>query len=417
MNESSVPLHENRIINGVLKTGVMVEPQVVKAALARDVAIIVSPERANSSDLWPCIWALAAVLERQFTGTVSIDCGLEQALPAPTPLGARCAFGTAPKTARRIFIGAEAPNETDTLWGDVRGNCLGCDRLVASADPAHPVSCFALAGYLGFAALARAVGIPPYRESFRTDYLHLPLAFAIPPGPLNLSVIGLGHLGQAYLALLYFVFQNIAPTVVLIDRDSFEPPNRATQILLEDPFCWNGVPKHEYLERLVQQWGWHVRGRGTTLEWGWRRPTGDPTLTLLGLDDLDVRRMAIAAGYEWIIDAGLGASFLQPRISWHALPPDSSLARSLFTARHQAQQRLDALEGTPLKQELSKTPGECGWLTFQSITAAAPSMGLAGAAFAITELLNSLAGHRAPVSGRACLWSTMLPTYREPLAV
>src|SRR5262249_47191607 len=87
MNESSVPLHENRIINGVLKTGVMVEPQVVKTALASDFAIVAPPERANSSDLWPCIWALAAVLERQFTGTVSIDCGLEQALSAPTPLG------------------------------------------------------------------------------------------------------------------------------------------------------------------------------------------------------------------------------------------------------------------------------------------------------------------------------------------
>jgi hypothetical protein len=417
MNESSVPLHENRIINGVLKTGVMVDPQVVKTALASDVAIIAPPERANSRDLWPCIWALAAVLERQFTGTVSIDCGLEQALSAPTLLGARCVFGRAPKTARHIFIGAEGPNATDTLWGDVRENCLGCERLVASRDPAHPVSCFALAGYLGFAALARAVGIPPYREAYRTDYLHLPLTSAIPPGPLSLSVIGLGHLGQAYLALLYFVCQNIAPTAVLIDRDSFEPPNRATQILLEETFCWNGVPKHEYLERLVQQWGWHVRGRGTTLEWGWRRPIGDPTLTLLGLDDLDVRRMAIAAGYEWIIDAGLGASFLQPRISWHALPPDNRLARSLFTARRHAQEPLDVLEGTPLKEELSGTPGECGWLTFQSITAAVPSMGLAGAAFAITELLNSLSGNRASVSGRACLWSTILPMNREHLTV
>jgi hypothetical protein len=417
MNESSIPLHENRIINGVLKTGVMAEPQVVKVALASDFAIIAPPERANSSDLWPCIWALAAVLERQFTGMVSIDCGLEQSLPAPTPLGARCAFGRAPKSARRIFIGAEAPNEIDTLWGDVRGNCLGYERLVASGDPAHPVSCFALAGYLGFAALARAVRIPPYREAYRTDNLEVPLTSAIPPGALSLSMVGLGHLGQAYLALLHFTCRNIAPTIVLTDKDSFEPPNRATQILLEDHFRWNGVSKHEYLEHLVQQWGWQVQGRRSTLEWGWKRPIGDPTIALLGLDNLDVRRIAIAAGYEWIIDAGLGASFLQPRVSWHALPRDNTLARSLFAEGPHAQQPLDVLEGTALKQELSETPGQCGWLTFQSITAAAPSMGLVGAAFAVTEILNSLSGHRALVSGRACLWSTMLPTCRELLAV
>jgi hypothetical protein len=42
-------------------------------------------------------------------------------------------------------------------------------------------------------------------------------------------------------------------------------------------------------------------------------------------------------------------------------------------------------------------------------------MGLAGAAFAITELLNSLSGEGVAVSGRACLWSTVLPIDRTAL--
>jgi hypothetical protein len=409
-------MHENRVINGILKTGVIVDPQLVGAALANDFAIVAPANRAGVADLWPCIWALAAVLERQFTGTISIDCGLEVSRPAPLALGPRCIFRKAPTSAHRIILGAAPAHGLPALWGDARGTVLGYERLIQTCDPAHPVTCFALAGYLGFAALARAIGIPAYREAYRTNILKLPLISPVAVGSFAVSMIGLGQLGQAYLALLYFLVQREKgrPTVVLVDKDSFELPNRHTQILLEENSDWNGVPKHDYLERLVRGWGWQVRGKEATLDWGWHRPTGDPGLLILGLDDLEIRRVAIAAGYEWIIDAGLGASFLEPRLSWHALPPNNTLARSLF-ARPRRSTSLEFLDGTPLHRRLAGTPGQCGWLTFQNITAAAPSMGLAGAAFAITELLNSLSGEGVAVSGRACLWSTVLPIDRTAL--
>ena len=386
----------------------------MRSALASDVAIISDPLRAISTDLWPCIWALAANLERQFSGNIIVDCGLTSPLPGPAGLSHRCLFKKTPaKTPLCIYVGVKPPLGSSTLWGDTRGRGITHERLLDSDCPAHPVACFALAGYLGFAALAQAVGIPPYRAAFRTDHLLLPFSETGTQGKMDLSIIGLGQLGQAYLALLYFLSARtgVEPSLVLIDKDTFEPANWHTQILLSEQLDWNGMPKATHLEQHVKTWGWSAQGMNTEITWTWKRPQELPGVALLGLDKLDVRRMAISSGYEWIVDAGVGESFRQPRISWHSLPPDSTLARQVFPDRRR-QESLASLEGTALYQELMDTPGQCGWVTFQSISAAAPAMGVAAAAYAVAELLNVLSARRFPTEGRACLWSTMLPYYR-----
>jgi len=413
-----VETYEHRVVAGVLKSGAILDLAQVSEVLASDVAIVSDPSRAISTDLWPCIWALAAVLERQFSGKIIIDCGLTAPLPGPANLSHRCLFQSVPATTSLcIHVGLQPPFASYALWGDARGERVTNQRLLDGDCAAHPVACFALAGYLGFAALAQAVGIPPYREAFRTDQVHLPLS---DPGRLReieLSIIGLGQLGQAYLALLYFLNARtgLEPSLVLIDKDIFEPPNRHTQVLLSEQQHWNGLQKATYLEQHVKTWGWSVRGVEAKITWTWKRPPQDPGLALLGLDKLEARRMAIAAGYEWIIDAGVGESFRQPRLSWHSVPPDNVLARQLFPDRHR-QESLAALEGTALQRELMDTPGQCGWVTFQSVSAAAPAMGIAAAAYAVTELLNVHSGQRIPTQGRACLWSTMLPYYRAAIA-
>ena len=62
-------LQEDRIINGLLKADIgFLAPEAVRERLSQDVVISVDPKRAVSDDLWPCIWLLAAALERQFTG-------------------------------------------------------------------------------------------------------------------------------------------------------------------------------------------------------------------------------------------------------------------------------------------------------------------------------------------------------------
>jgi hypothetical protein len=392
-------------------------PEEISNLLSTDIDIVADPTRSTMRDLWPCIWALASVLERQFSGKINIDCGLTTPLPAPSSLSERCRFSRASEPAPlRIYLGV-APPSSDAILGDTRGSVIAYDQLLDGTEMANPIACFGLAGYLGFASLARTIGIPTYRTEYCTNRLNLPAR--TPDGDVphvSISMIGLGQLGQAYLALLYFLTRSAkaAPSVVLIDKDFFELPNRHTQVLLNESEDWNGCRKTDYLERHVKRWGWEVKGLTTELTWSWKRPAGDPGLAMLGLDDLDVRRMAIAAGYDWIIDAGLGTSFVQPRLSWHSLPPDNTLARTIFSVPQRAVS-LDFLEGTPLHRQLVETPGQCGWVTFQGVTAAAPSMGIAAAAYAITELLSVLDGSRLPLEGRACLWSPLLPYTRTEI--
>src|ERR1039458_7952689 len=229
-------LHNDRIINGLLKADLgFLSPEELSARLAQDVAIVVDRQRATVEDLWPCIWFLAAVLERQFTGRVVIS-GLPEALPAPIALGPRCDFSSdpKPKCAIMIFLGEMPSAENDvTLVGDARASELSYGHLLNSTAPAHPITGCALAGYLAFAALAHAVGIPPFHEEWREGLLRLPFEGQTEPLP-SFSVLGTGQVGQAFLALAFFLAAGKELSVHLLDKDDFEDYNQRTQILLSE---------------------------------------------------------------------------------------------------------------------------------------------------------------------------------------
>src|SRR5271166_5458515 len=212
-------LQHDRIINGLLKAEIgLITPEEVGARLAQDVAIYVEPTRADARDLWPCVWFLAAALERQFTGRVLISAGLKEALSSPVPLSPRCEFhsGKMPECAITIFVGsAPFASAGITLLGDARGSELSYGRLLNTSESANPITCCALAGYLGFAALASAVGIPAFRDEWREDSRRLPFT-VVPDSVPDFAVLGTGQVGQAFLALNYFLSAGRAVSVHLL---------------------------------------------------------------------------------------------------------------------------------------------------------------------------------------------------------
>jgi hypothetical protein len=410
-------LYEHRIVNGILKSvNTITGPQQAYALLSQDIEIIADAERSNIDDLWPSIWALAGVLCRQFTGRIFIRCGLKEALAAPAELSSDCVFTSNPiPNVLKIGLGIQPGSDDGSqIWGDARGTTISYGHGLTGSQQAHPISCFALAGYLGFAALATAVGIPGNKEDYIVDELVLPFSanesYAHPKD--GLAFLGIGQLGQAYLAALYFMLFGTGgnPNVLLVDKDYFEKANWCTQILLGE-HDWEHKPKTDFLAAVLSQWGWNVTTETTAISWGWKRLAHHPRLALLGFDNFDARRIAIEAGYDWLFEAGIGTSFLSPRITWHSLPPERRMG-FLFPRSENLRPTSVNVQSEFFKTLQENTPGGCGWVTFENISSTAPSMGLVATAFLWAEVLRYLQGDRHPIEGYASLWSPLLPAYR-----
>ncbi len=377
---------------------------------------MVDPARLTSDDLWPCIWALSKVIEKQFTGKIFICAAAgKEDLPSPCALSERVSFvDRLVDTAITFCVGA-SPMSTSSSYivGDARGSSISFGQLLDAETKAHPISGFALAGYLGFAALAVIAGIPQFRNGFIQNQIDLPLVndhnyrFAE-----RLTFIGLGQLGQAYLSLLFFLNKSIDQEIILVDKDPFEGPNYNTQILLDEKRGWENKLKAKYLESMLQKFGWDARGEVAKLEWGWSRPIDHSPKVVVGLDKFETRRIVMSAGYEWMFEAGLGTTFLEPKISWHSMPADSRFSY-LFADRTES--KPSYVPETDLEDELRRTtPGGCGLVTYKDISASAPSMGLVAAAYVWSEILSHQSADK-PVKGNACLWSPLLPSFRTDI--
>jgi hypothetical protein len=410
----------NRTINGLLK-GFKGEktPAVLTELLTRDVEIVVPPERAVFDDLWPAIWGLAAVLERQLFGHVYIRCGLSSPLPAPAPLGPRCLFTSEyHPDALSIPIGLrEVADSQEKLIGDARQGWIAIgETLPGTLSKPSAIECFLLAGYLGFSVLARLVGI----EENRAEYVRPRLRVEHDPRLLQRRIaenpgytcIGLGQLGQAFLALLFFLRGGsfAGQRLVLIDHESFEKENGRTQILLaeQNEILWLNQDKDTYMHELATRLGANASHRKEKIRWQWRKRDTDPGVALVGLDKLDVRRMVMAGGFERLVEAGVGTDLLNPRISWHSVPGEPSLGKVLFP--DPVTPVRTAVSGAWV-DELKATPGQCGWVQFEGISATAPCLGITVVAFAMCE-----AGYEnGTTQGRATLWSPLLPILRSPM--
>jgi len=405
-------LHNDRIINGLLKADIgLADPVEIQTRLAQDVLLVVRAGRSASHDLWPCIWFLASILEREFIGNVFIKCDLTGPLPSPAPLSKRCEFvSNAFKfSGLTVALGADTPSSA--IWGDAKGNTISHGCSLDGDQPASPLACCALAGYLGFETLASAARIPGFHENWRTPNLTLRTVPASPILPKELAVLGTGQIGQAFLCLAFFMYRNDKPLLHLVDRDDCESPNYRSQLLLsESSESWEGRTKVDVIAEVCERWSWKVTREKTDISWGWRNPMGEDAIAFLGFDNMESRRIGVEAGFGRLVECGVGTDFLQPRVSWHSLPPDRERAKQFFNERSRVPR--EAAKSDFLTK-LNETPGQCGRVTFENIDASAPCLGALGTAFAWAELMNFCDGDKSSISGGAYAWSPFQPIQRE----
>lgn len=359
-------------------------------------------------------WAQAALLAvarcgaRMFRGGVFLDDGDDVAVAlAGLPVGSlRMVLraegfraGPAPEHAFHLHVGCAPPRGARlAAWADGwRAHTAPAATAAPAASPGNEVSgvlCAAMALSEAFrsvvlkevATARRGQAISAWGpDEPGPNILHT-------PGPVWL--LGLGNLGQATAFMLNLLpYAGARPPLVLQDLDRTGPENLTVQILSEPG--WIGRRKCRSLAEWLESGGFETRlieapFTASTRSW----PEG-PRILLAGVDNLDTRRWAADAGFDLVIDAGLGASASDAfDLRLHAFPGRRSASEAWPVNEGPAS--APVLNSGLAKALAQGRINSCGAITLAGKSVGVPCTALAAAALQVGQLLRALS------TGRCC---------------
>ena len=218
--------------------------------------------------------------------------------------------------------------------------------------------------------------------------------------PKRLWLIGLGHLGQAYawaLALLPYEDRS-AVDLLLQDFDCIVKANGSTGMLSDDSLV--GHRKTRVVSRRLEELGFNTTITERHFDSATRRSVNEPSVALVGVDDPAPRRLLEGAGFDLIVDAGLGGG---PRnyldILIHSFPSGVEAANA-WVAR--ALPYTNSLVDQPAYQEfhrrlrrtteLTDDEIKCGIIEVAGRSVGAAFVGCVAATLVLSEVLRTLAG-------------------------
>lgn len=239
----------------------------------------------------------------------------------------------------------------------------------------------------------RAAGLSlwrPGRDWLAADHDEPALAYL----PSRLWLIGLGNLGQAFAWLLALLpYRDPAEVQLMLqDFDRIAPSNDSTSLLsfLAD------IGRRKC--RVVADW-LDARGFETFVEerrFGpfTRRGDDEPGVALCGVDNALGRSVLEKAGFELIVEAGLGAGPQAFRsFSLHSFPASRSAA-AIWS--RQAALASESYEDQPAYGALKAAGMDpCGVAQLASRTVGVPFVGLVAGCLVVSELLRRLNGGTA----------------------
>lgn len=355
---------------------------------------------------------------RVFLG--GIDVAGELDVPLRTPLRTEATLGAAVEALGAKRINTEASSTVPVVWigpkaakpsgfavrpvvAGWRGGIVpvDCDLNI---DPAGgmPLAAMLAAGLAvneaflhvsgkASAAGRRIVGLSLWQPDAGADWLHSASdGPALRYLPSKLWLIGLGHLGQAYLWGLGLLPYGRADSLALVlqDVDIISPSSESTSVLSD--LSQVGVRK----TRAMAQW---AEGRGFTasiverlFDAEFLRQTQEPGVALCGLDNALGRQALDHVGFDLIVEAGLGRGHQDfRRIRLHTLP-GARAASELWPVRA-------AVESAQVQPAYSRLQDEgildrCGMTLLAGKAVGAPFVGAVAASLALAEVLRLLHG-------------------------
>jgi hypothetical protein len=202
-------------------------------------------------------------------------------------------------------------------------------------------------------------------------------------------LIGLGHLGQAYLwALGLLPYPLGTLELVVQDTDVISRSTESTSILTDASMI------NSKKTRVMASWA-EVRGFRTAIherrfDASFRLQSDEPMVALCGVDNATARRAFDDAGFALVLEAGLGRGHRDFRtIRLHSLPA-SKAASEIW--KHAGTD--EDITGRPAYLQLlaDGSIDRCGLTTLAGKAVGAPFVGTVAATLVVSELLRLLHG-------------------------
>jgi hypothetical protein len=207
--------------------------------------------------------------------------------------------------------------------------------------------------------------------------------------PDNVWVLGLGHLGQAFLWTLSLLIgsQLDKLKVVLHDYDAIAKANDSTSLLttphlvgtLKTRAVAGSLERHGVKTRLIER---KFNGRE-------RIRDDEPRVLFCGVDNSATRSVIDQAGFDLVVEAGLGngwTDYLSLRL--HTFPA-SRMATVIWSGDDEKDAPVDARAYKNLERH---GMDQCGLLQIATRSVGVPFVGLVAACLSLGEMIRTLMG-------------------------
>jgi len=214
--------------------------------------------------------------------------------------------------------------------------------------------------------------------------------------PSRLWLIGLGHLGQAYLWTLGFLpyAQPNDLHVTLQDFDRLVAANDSTSLLTSEASL--GQKKTRAMAAWCEQRGFQSTIVERLFASNFQVGPDEPGVALCGVDNREARATLEAVGYQRIIEAGLGNGPDEySAFQLHTFPASKSAASRWGTPRGLGSLATSLL-GQPAYGDLAQAGfDQCGLTELAGRSVGAAFVGAATSAFVVAETLRIVLGDTA----------------------
>jgi hypothetical protein len=268
-----------------------------------------------------------------------------------------------------------SPTESDTSLAAIAAGALGVSEAF-DATRSRPGS------DAGYRSISLNLWDPTDRTTESAPLAHAPYAWWL---------VGLGHLGQAYCWVITTLgySEPSAVEIVLQDTDIITESTHSTGVLT--PRGANGGRKTRHIAEILDSAGFSTRIIESRLDQDHRARGEDRHVALLGVDNLQARRITSGVGWALAIDVGLGTG-----------PIDyASLVIRRFPANVRSndvpawQSNSDGevpIPDQPAFRELAGRVDGCGLVELAGKAVGASFVGIVAACLAVAEATRELHG-------------------------